>query len=107
MYIANDRRTLENYYVFLDGIVDSLVNRVERAEQGNAVRTLYGIGNTESTPATSRYEAENPCEHCGADYGHKRSCPLLNRTVAEERSKIFQPTEKDRILAHGLGISLD
>jgi hypothetical protein len=42
---------------------------------------------TESTPSCSVLEADN-CVHCHASYGHKISCPTINREAAEELSKI-------------------
>lgn len=101
-------------------LVNELIDSVERAERARGVITSHvslsddndgfyrgkiGIGNTQSTPATSRYDADN-CIHCHASYGHKASCPVLNREVAEARNRFVNPSEADRIQAHALGITL-
>lgn len=44
---------------------------------------------TADTPSTISGWAydEDVCIHCGATYGHKAICPLLNRDVAENESR--------------------
>jgi len=42
---------------------------------------------TVSTGAGDSLEQDN-CIHCHATYGHKISCPTINREAAEELSKI-------------------
>lgn len=90
-------------------IIDNLVASVEKAErkQQSFYRpTSFGVGNTPSTPATSRYEADN-CTHCHASYGHKIYCPLINRETAEALSALNgDATEADKVLVRGLGVIL-
>ena len=103
-------------------LINELIDRVERAEKQHTrprsndfqakvtaseafYRSRGWYAATPSTPATSRYEADN-CEHCHAAYGHKASCPLINRNVAEARSAFSNPSEADRIHAHALGVIL-
>jgi hypothetical protein len=89
--------------------MDNLIAVVEKAERRNQSfyrPTSFGVGNTPSTPATSRYEADN-CTHCHASYGHKVYCPLINRETAEAISALKgNASEADKIFAHGLGITL-
>ncbi len=51
------------------------------------------------------YVNEN-CPHCKAEWGHFLHCPLINRESAEAHSRLFKPTEADKIAAHALGIEL-
>lgn len=87
------------------GVISGTATATEKGENDGFYRGKIGIGNTQSTPATSRYDADN-CVHCHASYGHKASCPVLNREVAEARSCFINPSDADRIHAHALGISL-
>lgn len=91
-------------------LVESLVNSVERAESKQSfyrpAKFAVGVASTPSTPATSRYEADN-CEHCHASYGHKVYCPLINRETAEAISAFNgNASESDKVRAHALGVAL-
>jgi hypothetical protein len=46
------------------------------------------------------------CEHCNSLSGHYRHCPLINREAAEAKSILTNPSEADKIAAHGLGVVL-
>lgn len=47
------------------------------------------------------------CPHCVAPHGHYSTCPLLNRGVAEQRSREFNPTAADIAFANSIGIRLE
>lgn len=47
------------------------------------------------------------CPHCTAPHGHYSTCPLLNRGVAEQRSREFNPTASDIAFANSIGIRLE
>jgi hypothetical protein len=52
------------------------------------------------------YEEGVSCEHCLAPYGHYNTCPLINREVAEARSRACKPTDADLAFAKELRIAL-
>ena len=58
--------------------------RGEQAAQQRVTTT-----DTVSTASGDSLEQDN-CIHCHATYGHKISCPTINREAAEELSKIDQ-----------------
>jgi hypothetical protein len=64
-----------------------------------------------STPVAAvsdrlEYEEGVSCEHCLAPYGHLRTCPLINREVAEARSRACKPTDADLEFAKEMKILL-
>jgi hypothetical protein len=59
------------------------------------------------TRQLARQNSGLTCEHCDCETGHKVHCPLINREAAEAASFArSEPSEADRIAAHGFGISL-
>jgi hypothetical protein len=92
------------------------------------ISRLYASKPDEYAYQQGRQNGGLPCEHCGSLSGHTGTCGLLNRAAGEAQRAVAipaevkatwdaidvkrcsaaldNPTEGDRIIAHGLGVQL-